>query len=86
MIGITFEVYQNTLIALRVFFLPTTQKDKATTQKDNKTIDKEFNKVYNITTIQKRGIIMEAQNEKVLEQAQLNKGEQKNKGAKQWKN
>ena len=44
MIGITFEVYQNTLIALRVFFLPTTQKD-------NKTIDKEFNKVYNITTI-----------------------------------
>lgn len=51
MIGITFEVYQNTLIALRVFFLPTTQKDKATTQKDNKTIDKEFNKVYNITTI-----------------------------------
>ena len=51
MIGITFEVYQDILIALRVFFSPITQNDKTKTQKDDKTIDKEFNKVYNITTI-----------------------------------
>lgn len=36
MIGITFEVYQDTLIALRVFFFAKTQKDKTKTPKNNK--------------------------------------------------
>lgn len=36
MIGITFEVYQDTLIALRVFFLQKTQKYKTKTPKNNK--------------------------------------------------
>ena len=37
MIGITFEVYQDTLIALRVFFFfAKTQKDKIKTPKNNK--------------------------------------------------
>lgn len=37
MIGITFEVYQDTLIALRVFFFcKKTQKVKTKTQKNNK--------------------------------------------------
>lgn len=49
MIGITFEVYQDTLIALRVFFLAKTQKDKTKTQKNNqKTIDNHYKRVYNI--------------------------------------
>ena len=36
MIGITFEVYQDALIALRVFFFAKTQKDKIKTPKNNK--------------------------------------------------
>ena len=40
MIGITFEVYQDTLIALRVFFLAKTQKYKTKTQKNNKKVQK----------------------------------------------
>ena len=57
MIGITFEVYQDTLIALRVFFF--VKEHKKIRQKHKKiikTLDKEFNEVYNIIINKNRGI------------------------------
>lgn len=57
MIGITFEVYQDTLIALRAFFFAKEHKKiRQKHKKIIKNVDKGFNKVYNIIINKNRGI------------------------------